>query len=294
MISSFLCCIRCFASPFQLIYTIYALISLCAICNTLVLTIVVPDSETVTDVADILPNIIVALNEDIVGCRLIRRTLNINRVSRDNTTRAFLSLAGCVLYSNSELNITVLADCSLLELLDINAILQLECNSPKTITLCCISCTCSTSDEFLVWLNTLNVNKLIKLLALRVDQRDVSWSQLSICRRYTNYERVCNCDILVICRELNLCISKVLVSRELSCVLTWNPDECQIIVWQTTLPTVCISLVEVNSSNHCCVLTDDVLQLSLNVCNLSSETELSVIVLNTVQYALDKSQTRVK
>lgn len=47
---------------------------------------------------------------------------------------------------------------------------------------------------------------------------------------------------------------------------------------------------QANLSYHCCVLTDDVLQLILDVSNLSSETEFSVIVLNTVQYALDSDK----
>ena len=203
------------------------------------------------------------------------------------TSISILFLACCVIcilnsYGvKNVLFITIyLCLCNFFEL--ITQILSLELNYPKTSV-----CSC-TRNQTVISMNVSYVNDIIKLNTLRVHQRNIACSQLCINRRYTNQQAVLANVILTIL-ECQLLVSSLSIYREYILLLS-SLYEVQGII----IEAVYISLseiVQLNVSYHCRVLTDDVLQLSLNVCNLCSETELSIIVLNTVQNALDSTQT---
>ena len=191
----------------------------------------------------------------------------------------------------------------LLNLICSNASLNLYRNSPKTRSSRCTAQQCvetlwSTKLENVAQVTTLRVNQLDSCILCK----------LSVCWIYTYYDwsfiierstllvclliaSLCNYSTSVILLTLTESkISSNIVSHELQISLTVKN-----IIPFTAF--ICIKVIATNQANlsyHSCVLTDDVLQLVLDVSNLSSETEFSVIVLNTVQYALDSSQTWIE
>ena len=165
----------------------------------------------------------------------------------------------------------------------------LELNNPKTT----ISRVCTRSAEQAVKsANASYVNDTVELLTLRINQRNIACCQLSINWRYTNNQAVLTNIILTIL-ECQLLASNLCILRE-SILLLSSLNKVQLMIISRKACVRSSKLEQLNVSYHCRVLTDDVLQLVLDVVNLKLEISELIATLITLQCSFNNRQTSVK
>ena len=162
-------------------------------------------------------------------------------------------------------------------------ILSLELNYPKT----CIYLS-STSKQSIISVSISNLDKVIKLQTLRVQKWNIACCQLCINRRNTNQQAILTYEVLTLL-ELELSVSNAFTWEYISLLCSLN--KVQVLI-ETCFS--CCKIVELNVSYHCRVLTDDVLQLVLDVVNLKLEISELIAILITLQCSFNNRQTSVK